>query len=164
MAILKNWNKRFDAGETGATIFNAWWLKFYGMVWNDEFDNNSLMLPSRDRTEQLLLKEPRSKWFDDIRTPANETCADMVNRSFIASVYELVHAHGKPGKNWRWGYVKSTYINHLANLPGFGAGNIIAGGTGSVINALIDQHGPSWRMVVQMGPKVQGYGIFPGGE
>jgi len=164
LAILTSWNKRFDANETGATIFNAWWLKFYGMIWNDEFDNSSLMLPSRDRTEQLLLKEPGSKWFDNIRTPLNETCADIVNHSFIASVNELVHAHGKPGKNWRWGYVKLTYINHLANLPGFGAENIIAGGTGSVINALVDQHGPSWRMVVQMGPKVQGYGIFPGGE
>lgn len=164
LTLLTSWNKRFDANETGATIFNAWWLKFYDMIWNDEFDSNTMMLPSRDRTEQLLLKEPHSKWFDNVHTPQNETCTDIINRAFIASVNELAHTHGKPGKSWCWGYVKSTYINHLANIPGFGAEPIIAGGTGSVVNALVDQHGPSWRMVVQMGPKVQGYGIFPGGQ
>lgn len=163
--IVKHWNKRFDADEIGASIFNDWWLKFYEMVW-DEFDtkDHSLLYPSRDRTEQLLLKEPNSKWFDNAQTPDKETCADIVNHSFITAVNQLIKQRGKPGKSWEWGYVKSTYINHLANLPGFGAGNLIAGGSSSVVDALIDGHGPSWRMVVQMGPQVKGYGIFPGGQ
>jgi penicillin amidase len=163
--ILKHWNKRFDTQESGASIFNAWWLEFYKMVW-DEFDtkDNNLLYPSRDRTEQLLLKEPDAEWFDNIHTSAKETCADVVNHSFISAVNQLVKQHGKPGKSWEWGYVKATYINHLANLPGFGAGNLIAGGSSSVVDALIDGHGPSWRMVVQMGPQVKGYGIFPGGQ
>ena len=55
-------------------------------------------------------------------------------------------------------------IASLLRLPAFGSGNFESGGTGSTINALNDGHGPSWRMVVQMGPKVKGYGIFPGGE
>jgi penicillin amidase len=33
-----------------------------------------------------------------------------------------------------------------------------------VVNAIWRGSGPSWRMVVQMGPTVKGYGIFPGGE
>jgi penicillin amidase len=164
-AILKEWNKYFDANSVGATIFNSWWKRFYDMIWTDEFGTNGdFMLPSKDRTVKLLLKEPQAKWFDDIHTPEKETCADIVKTSFTAAVDTLIKKYGKPGDSWRWGYVKSTHINHLANLPGFGAGKIIAGGTGSVVNALIDGHGPSWRMVVQMGPKVQGYGIFPGGQ
>jgi penicillin amidase len=75
LAMLTSWDKRFSATSSGATIFNTWWLKFYGMVWNDEFGDNSndLMLPSRDRTVKLLLKEPQSRWFDNINTPAKET-------------------------------------------------------------------------------------------
>jgi len=163
--IVKKWDLRFSEDSEGASVFNAWWLKFYGLVW-DEFDSKNTLLnyPSMDRTEKLLLAEPNSKWFDLAGTSAKETCADIVTRAFRESVAGLLHDHGKPGKSWQWGLVKNTHINHLANLPGFGAGEFSTGGTGGVINALRGGNGPSWRMVVQMGPQVKGYGIFPGGE
>jgi penicillin G amidase len=166
LQILKKWDKHFDATSEGASVFNTWWLKFYALVWDDEFADKGMILnyPSFDRTEKLLLTEPDSKWFDDINTPAKETCADIVMRSFTVAADELFRKYGQPGKKWQWGNVKDTHINHLANLPGFGTGQFSAGGTGSVINALRDGNGPSWRMVVEMGPKVKGYGVFPGGE
>jgi penicillin amidase len=165
LAIIKKWDKHYAAGSQGASIFNNWWRTFYLMTW-DEFDTNSIPLkyPSYDRTEKLLLTEPNSKWFDDINTPGKENAADIVNHAFNKTINDLVHKHGKPGNNWQWGLVKDSYINHLANLPGFGTGDFSAGGTGGVINALRDNNGPSWRMVVQLGPTVKGYGVFPGGE
>jgi len=123
-----------------------------------------MLWPSQDRTIQLLLKDPQSKWFDNPNTSAKETCADLVNQSFNAMVTELTKKLGQPGTAWEWGKVKITHIDHLASIPGFGAKQMIAGGTGSVVNAITATHGPSWRMVVQLGPKVQGYGVFPGGE
>jgi penicillin amidase len=165
LQLIKNWDKRFDANSVGATIYNTWWVRFYGLVWNDEFNgDDELTMPSQDRTVKLLLKEPQSKWFDNTRTKVVETCKDMMTESFTATVDSLTRKYGKPGHAWEWGRVKRTYINHLANLDGFGTGQFIAGGVGSTVNALNNGHGPSWRMVVQMGPKVQGYGIFPGGE
>jgi len=165
LRILKKWDKFYDANSHGATIFNAWWGKFYGMIWDDDFgDAKGLMLPTRDRTIKLLLKEPQSKWFDNINTPEKETAEVIIRQSFKATTEQLNKDLGKPGPAWEWGKVKTSIINHLANVPGFGEGKIIAGGYGSSVNALIDGHGPSWRMVVEMGPKVQGYGILPGGE
>ena len=163
--IVKNWDKHFEANSEGASVFNAWWLKFYNMVW-DEFDDKNVVLnyPSFDQTEKLLLIEPNSKWFDEISTPAKETCADIAARSFTAAADTLLRKYGQPGKKWQWGNVKDTHINHLASLPGFGTGHFSAGGTSAVINALKNGNGPSWRMVVQMGPQVKGYGVFPGGE
>ena len=163
--LVKKWNLRLDADSEGAGVFNAWWLKFYELVW-DEFDNSNMILnkPSFDRTEKLLLTEPGSKWFDMVKTPTKETCTDIVTMAFILSVNDLIKQFGEPGKTWQWGDMKDTHINHLANLPGFGTGHFSAGGTGAVINALKGGNGPSWRMVVQMGPEVKGYGIFPGGE
>jgi len=166
LQIVKKWDKHFAATAQGASIFNAWWLRFYTMTWNDEFNDTTTLLnfPSFDRTEQLLMREPNSKWFDNIKTPVREDCADIVLHSFTAAVDGMMRKYGQPGLKWQWGNVKETYINHLANIPGFGAGNFFAGGTGGVINALKDGTGPSWRMVVQMGPQVKGYGVFPGGE
>jgi penicillin amidase len=165
LKLVKGWDKYVDADSQGATVFSAWWIKFYTMVWSDKFnEDEGLNMPSQDRTIKLLIKEPQSPWFDNTKTKMKETCADLVNAAFVAAVKDLVKKHGKPGTAWEWGKVKETYINHLANLDGFGADKFIAGGSGSTVNALMDGHGPSWRMVVQMGPKVQGYGIFPGGE
>jgi penicillin amidase len=166
LEMLKKWDYHFSETSMGATLFYIWWDKFYDMTWNDEFDikGTYLNFPSQDRTEKLLLTDPNSKWFDNINTPAKETCADIVRNAFNATVEEMIQKHGKPGKNWEWGQVKDTHINHLANLKGFGTGNFSAGGASNVINALRGGNGPSWRMVVQMGPTVKGYGVFPGGE
>ncbi|SDE27763.1 penicillin amidase [Mucilaginibacter pineti] len=166
LQIAKGWNKDFAANSTGATVFNAWWIKLYGLIWGDDFANKNLQsnYPSMDRTEQLLLKEPNSKWFDDIRTPAKETCADMVTKAFTSAVTDLVKEHGQPGESWQWGKVKKMEITHLTQQEALSSGNFESGGTGSTINALVNGHGPSWRMVVQMGPTVKGYGILPGGE
>ncbi len=164
--IIKKWDKHYAANSIGASIFNKWWAKLYDTIWRDKFEvkGTYLKIPSYDRTEKLLLMEPNSKWFDNIHTPVKEDAADIVNIAFNTTIDALVRKYGKPGEKWQWGLVKETFINHLANLKGFGTGDFEAGGTGGVINVLKNNNGPSWRMVVQMGPTVKGYGVFPGGE
>ncbi|WP_184548976.1 penicillin acylase family protein [Mucilaginibacter sp. FT3.2] len=164
--IVKTWDKNFSVNAIGATIFSAWWLKVYDMIWADDFDNKKLQhnYPSMDRTEKLILQEPNSKWFDDSRSQVKETCAEIINSAFINVVDDLTHKYGQPGKSWQWGSVKKMEIAHLTNQEALSSGNFESPGTGSTIDALTGGHGPSWRMVVQMGPTVKGYGIFPGGE
>ncbi|WP_295672976.1 penicillin acylase family protein [uncultured Mucilaginibacter sp.] len=164
--IIKAWDKHYAANAIGASIFNKWWVKFYDTTWAVNFGDNKVFLkmPSFDHTEKLLLTEPSSKWFDNPTTPQKETCADLVNQAFVNVVDEMLRKLGPPGEKWQWGNVKETFVDHLASLPGFGTGQVFTGGTGGVINALRGNNGPSWRMVVQMGPRVMGYGVFPGGE
>jgi len=164
LRLLKAWNLRYDADAIGASIFNNWWLNVYDLTWKDEFDGKNLRLPSRDRTIQLLLKQPKAKWFDDVKTATPETITDVISKAFNQAVDQLVTQHGKPGKAWQWGLVRPTEIDHLANLPGFGSGTFASGGAGGSVNAISGGNGPSWRMVVQMGPQVKGYGIYPGGQ
>lgn len=163
--ILKQWDKNFSVDSEGASLFAGWWSNFYQAVWADDFASGKeqLEMPSMDRTEALLLREPNSTWFDNSKTLVKESAADILSRSFNVVVDELVKKNGKPG-NWQWGKVKKFEVAHVANIPGFGSGNFASAGTGSTVNALTDGHGPSWRMVVQMGPQVKGYGIIPGGQ
>lgn len=163
---LLNWNYYFDSTALGASIFNTWWLNFYALTWNDEFNLKSALfaLPSRDRTEELLIKTPNSHWFDNIQTPEKESAKEILNQSFHATIEQLIKSKGPMGPSWAWGKVKKTYISHLANIPGLGIDTFSSGGGSSIVNALRDGLGPSWRMVVQMGHPVKGFGILPGGE
>jgi penicillin G amidase len=163
---IKKWDKHYSASSVGASIFNKWWVKFYDTTWAGNFSSNKIFLkmPSYDQTERLLLTDPNSKWFDNVLTPTKESAADVLNTAFAAAVDGLLRKNGPLSEKWQWGNVKETFIDHLASLPGFGTGDFYTGGTGGVINALRDNNGPSWRMVVQMGPEVKGYGVFPGGE
>jgi penicillin amidase len=164
LKLVQEWNLRYDADDIGASIFNNWWLNVYDLIWKDEFEGKNLRLPSRDRTVQLLLQQPNARWFDDVKTSTAETITDVISKAFNQAVDDLANKHGKPGKAWQWGQVRPTEIDHLANLSGFGSGEFSSGGAGGVVNAISGGNGPSWRMVVQLGPQVRGYGVYPGGQ
>jgi penicillin amidase len=167
--LLTAWDKHYSADAIAPSVFEAWWTNLYQAIWKDDFtaktlEGHPLKLPGRYRTVQLLVTEKKSKWFDDINTPQIETRETLINQTFDATIDSLARQYGKLGKKWFWGAIKGTEILHLAKLKGFGSGYFDAGGGAGIVNALHEGNGPSWRMVVQFGPKVQGYGIIPGGE
>jgi penicillin amidase len=136
-------------------------------IWEDEFGNSDALprrYPSRDRTIYLLQQQAGARWFDNGTTPGRETRASVIQQSFKAAVDSLRRLHGPFGKAWAWSRHKRTSIQHLARLPGFGKENISIGGGRHIVNATSERHGPSWRMVVALGPQVRAYGIYPGGQ
>ena len=68
-----------------------------------------------------------------------------------------------------WAKFKEPGIYHIldpgkkALLP-FDRTKLNVGGTGNVINAVTQSHGPSWRMVVQLSNPTLAYGVYPGGQ
>lgn len=167
---LVKWNMRNDANEVGATIFERWVRELRYAIWEDEFsmkDKVGLIYPSRDRTWEMIAKQPTAKWFDNINTKdKQETMQDIVKSSFKATIDSLTTKLGPMNaETWAWTKVKSTDINHLGRLPGFGRQDIPNGGGATMVNATTEQNGPSWRMVVQLDkgwPKA--YGLYPGGQ
>lgn len=64
-----------------------------------------------------------------------------------------------------WYKVKNTAVMHLAKLPAFSYEHLQTGGWGNTINAMKQNHGPSWRMIVEMGKdSIRAYGVYPGGQ
>jgi penicillin amidase len=164
--LTNKWNKYFKAKEVAASIFDLWTKKLIASIWEDEFTvaNIPMRFPSRDRTLQLISKEPNSKWFDNINTPKTETLTDLVNDSFKFTCDSLEKKYGPIGKNWNWGKVKNTNVPHLAKIPGFGSKTLLIGGAKSTVNALSENNGPSWRMVIELGKTPKGHGVYPGGQ
>lgn len=168
---LAKWNMKNDANEVGATIFERWVKELRYTVFDDEFPMKDLKAPmaypSRNRMWDMVVKEPTAKWFDNVSTKnKQESLQDVVKQSFKASIDSLTLKLGPMNaETWAWNKVKSTDINHLGRLPGFGHQDIPNGGGAGIVNATTELNGPSWRMVVQLDkgwPKA--YGLYPGGQ
>ena len=112
----------------------------------------------------MIVEEPNAFWFDNNRTPEVETFADLARTSFKAAYSELSDSFGEMNESWLWGRYKGTDIIHLARIPGFGRMDLDVGGDLGIVNAIGKSHGPSWRMVVALGPEVKAWGIYPGGQ
>ncbi|WP_316792314.1 penicillin acylase family protein [Pedobacter frigoris] len=165
-SLVSKWNKRYDANEIAASIFDLWNKRLQFNIWDDDFTiaDVPMRYPTRDRTLQLILNEPDSKWVDNIKTPAKETLADQINEAFKYSCDSLERKYGPIGKQWEWANVKHTTIQHLAKIPGMGSQPLLIGGGKMTINALSEGNGPSWRMVVELGKTPKGHGVYPGGQ
>jgi penicillin amidase len=164
---LSNWNYQNAPESVATTIFEEWMPMLRGAIWDDEFGSETepMDIPSRDRTLYLILKQPDEKWFDNIHSPQKETLSDIVSGSFKAALDSLVARHGSMSPAWQWSRIKATEIRHLSrSLKPFNAPPLTTGGGSSIVNATTKRKGPSWRMVVELGPTPRAYGIYPGGQ
>jgi len=161
--ILSRWNLQNEADAISPSIFESWAKNLSRDIW-DEFKDPELMLPSRDRTIHLLLKEPESIWFDNQRTPIRESKSDIINSSFKRSIDSLIKNNGRQIANWKWFEIKKTSVKHLLNIDAFSFENLQLGGGSNIIDALTARTGPSWRMVVEPGQTGKAFGVYPGGQ
>lgn len=169
LKTVRQWNYQQDTASVAGTLFMEWMSHLERGIWADDFaspENRPMRYPSTDRTLKLLMEEPNSRWFDDVRTQNRvETIADVVTTSFQSTVDSLAKQHGPLGESWAWAKHKGTGIRHLIpGLDAFSALNVQIGGGRGIVNAAGRRAGPSWRMVVQTGPQVSAYGVYPGGQ
>ncbi len=163
--LLTEWNYYMDADEMAPSIFRQWAGNFYRAVMYDEYETTDVPLryPSRDIFIEVVKQDSEFSFIDNIETEAVETREDIALATFKETVSELTNAWGKLGDRWKWGNAINNDIDHLANIPGMGRQNMYSSGSSDAINAIRGGFGPSWRMVVELGPEVKGWGVYPGG-
>ncbi len=164
---LANWNYQNSPDLIAPSVFEEWMPQLREAIWADEFKSETAPMdyPTRDRTEYLILNQPNEHWFDNVHTQKKETIQDIVLGSFKSTIDTLTTRHGAMSPGWQWWKVKGTEIRHLTRkLKPFNAPMLKTGGGGSIVNAITKRNGPSWRMVVELGPSPKAYGIYPGGQ
>ncbi|MBD3617383.1 MAG: penicillin acylase family protein [Gracilimonas sp.] len=166
LEIIRNWDFMMAAELIQPTVYLSWFNKFYREVFYDEFNGTeaSLRYPSRDIFVEIIKEEPNMAFVDDIITKEEEVLEDIVTRSYKETISRLTRMYGEDSENWKWGYDIDNDLNHIANIPGLGAQNLFSSGSAEAINAVRGTHGPSWRMIVELGPEVKGWGVYPGGQ
>jgi penicillin amidase len=164
--MMRDWDFMMEAELIQPTVYLTWRNRFYRAVFDDEYNatDASLRYPSRDIFVEVIKEDPEMTFMDDINTPEIESVEDIVTRTFNEVVTSLVDYYGEDLENWKWGYDIDNDLNHIANIPGFGAQNLFSSGAAEAVNAVRGTHGPSWRMVVELGTEVKGWGVYPGGQ
>lgn len=151
--MLGGWDYRLTAESKAATVFQVWWSNFYNGIWSSRFGKvPDVLYPSPERTMQLL--QQGSPYLGNVE----DAVANSLHNS-IDSLETLKRAH-----RLEWYHAKNTTIKHLAKLAPFSFSDLKIGGWGNVVNAAKGDHGPSWRMVVQMSKDIEAYGVYPGGQ
>lgn len=163
---MRNWNFEMKANLIQPTVYLTWFNRLYRSVFDDEYNGTeaSLRYPSRDVFVEIIKEEPDMIFVDNINTPEVETVEDLATETLRETIARLTDTYGEDIENWKWGYDINNDLNHIANIPGFGAQNLFSSGAAEAINAVRGTHGPSWRMVVELGPEVKGWGVYPGGQ
>jgi len=163
---VKAWKFNNDMNEVGPSIWRQWYAKLYRMLW-DEFYNDSLALkrPYTYQTIHLLKNNGNHQFMDILETEdKTETAKDLFLLSFRKAAERLTEIKKEEG-DYKWVNYKGTYAGHLLQaLPAFSRFDIPIGGDRGIVNATSENHGPSWRMIVEMTSPPTALGIYPGGQ
>jgi penicillin amidase len=161
---FKNWNLASDINEEGPTIFKLWFDYLSEVTFKDEFAQSVLPLRWPDESTLLegLLKDSTYKFLDNISTPGIEKIGDIILSAYKLAFKDLKIAEAE--NRIRWGKFKETGVRHLLKLPSLSRLHLPVGGGANIINATSGNHGPTWRMIVQLNDETEAYGVYPGGQ
>ncbi len=161
--LLGEWDLRYAPGSTRAVLYETVMRQLPRLLW-DELDS---LPPPENSVVALLLRDSTSGWWDDHRTPEVEDRDRLLARALAQGLTETITARGEPDSGgWRWDRIRHANIYHLLRIPALSALAIPIQAGQSTLNPSSGRglFGPSWRMVVELGPEVRGWGTYPGGQ
>jgi penicillin G amidase len=174
LADLKGWNLHYEADMTAPVLLEEWYTAFYEGTWDEILsrpDAKRILKPSTVRTVFLLRDDPNNKFFDNIATPEKETAKQICTAAFKKMAASVVKLTAEMGTKYPdnpkliWTNYKDTEVPHISNIPGLGRSHIASGGQARSINSIKKSHGPSWRMIVELGgDKPHAFVNYPGGQ
>jgi len=191
--VLKDWDFNHDRGLISPTVFQIWWDELNNLIYDElndpkwdqseyyrysweEFDRTGkayldmrdprYVYPMSRVTIDLLKNHPEHPIFDHHFTQdRKDNARDLVYDAFYWMAMKLsdimTYGIGKP----HWGNYQGTRIMHLMKLESLSSPRLSVGGNKNAPNAMTSDHGPSWRMVVEMTPEgPKAFGVLPGGQ
>lgn len=165
LLLLQEWDYYADPNQKAPTLFYIWWRKTYGEIWKELSKNVApIVLPSYYQTVLFMKNEPDDSVFDLKNTDEMETATSHVKEGFKEMLVEIKKWEADEG-DFTWANYKKTTVQHLVpQFKSFSVENVYTGGGAGILNATSQRSGASWRMVVELGPEVKAFGIYPGGQ
>ena len=168
--LLAEWDRRYTVDNQRAVLFEYVMQDLARTVWDELSGVPRTIMPAPRPSDMILLgllDDTTSAWWDVRETPAIERRDEVLRGSVLRALERAIREHGDPeGGGWRWSGIQRAHIGHLAGIPAFAAEPVpVQGGPSTLSPSSGDgSFGASWRMVVELGPEVRGWGTYPGGQ
>jgi penicillin G amidase len=183
VVLLRSWNDAMDEDSAAASVwwtfwgdylsqtFEPWWKAARVPTAKDPLDLEvgPGLAPLDEDLETWTLGDPSNPAFagPSGHGPGSAPAAMVV--AFRQAVSHLSGQFGGSPSSWTWGRMHSRSFPSVTGADGLGYGPRAAGGdpfTEDAADGGLDATtGPSWRMVVSLGPGgVSAEGIYPGGQ
>jgi penicillin amidase len=172
--LLAEWDRLYTKENERAVLFEYAVFELNQRVWDE-----LLLPPEEGRSPRRvftpsstvlasLLHQPESVWWDDRRTPDVLEERDGILVECLADALDRVKEnHGELSDGgWRWDGIRHANIYHMLDIPSLSALDLpVQGGSGNLNpSSGSGRHGASWRMVVELGPEMRAWSIYPGGQ
>jgi penicillin amidase len=169
--LLSEWTGRYTRSNERAVLFEAALHEMTRRV-----SDAIVTLPPQWRRRSVvsgmvlaeLLHDSTSAWWPALGSRAGVGSRDAMLAASLTAAYDsTVKRYGPPtAGGWRWDRVQHANIYHLLHIPAFSRLDLPMQGGPETLNpsAGAGTEGASWRMVVQLGPEVHGWAVYPGGQ
>jgi penicillin amidase len=113
LELLSRWDGAMTIDRAEPLIAWGWWRELARGLYADElgaaFHANWL---ARATFTAKVLSGEAATWCDDVRTPATETCEELLAVSLEAALADLRRRHGPEMAAWRWGAAHGARHEH----------------------------------------------------
>ena len=164
--MVSSWNLYNDVQEKGTTCFSIWWDSLNTVIFNDDLVREKIPIikPEKFVLLEAISKDSNFIFIDDLSTDKLETLKDQVTLALQKASLKLTELEKE--NKLAWGAFKNTTVYHLLRtntMPFAREGLDIGGGVG-IVNATTHDHGPSWKMIIEMETPIKAVGVYPGGQ
>lgn len=163
--LMANWDFQYNPDQLAPTIYEAWSDSCYLLTWDEmtavQKAGKPILFPEVWRWIDLMKNDTTNIFFDIKETTYRETAREVVLTAF-KQMSDYFKQH--PEKKLNWGQARPVKIKHLAQIDAFSRLDLPVGGHKSAPNAINNTHGPSWRMIVDLGEQITAQGVYPGGQ
>lgn len=165
LADLKAWDYFADPAKKGQTLYSIWFAETAESIWRELMDQGApVVRPNNYQTIKLMRDTPEDAIFDVHMAAGVQTAQYHVQVGFDSLLVAMKKWEAEEG-DYGWADYKKTTIQHLVpTFKAFSVPNVYTGGGVGILNATSGRHGASWRMVVELGPTIKAFGIYPGGQ
>lgn len=182
MEPLQKWDGCYGPNSVAASLFSQLSYELAKAVFADELGEvqfqNLLASKALDHALPLLVADPKSPWWDNVKTPQKEGYFETVRVAWANTLKHLTGLYGTSLTDWSW--VNTHTLTHVHPLGRqkfldkiFNVGPFAVPGGRETPNNLSERigpapwavtYGPSTRMVIDFGAPQNSLGINPVGQ
>jgi penicillin amidase len=115
LKMLAAWDGAMTADRAEPLIMAAWWRELTRALYADELGDS---FPRNWSTRAVFLanvladRDGQSRWCDNVRTKAVETCEAILAESLERALSDLRRRYGADAARWKWGEAHLAYHPH----------------------------------------------------